>query len=90
MAQRLRERLIGTWKLESYVEKPVDGSAPFFPMGERKENNVLRLVAAGRGQRLADASARAHSSRREQEARTSCARLPRSTAWFPECDSRPG
>lgn len=27
MAQGLRERLIGAWKLVSYVEKPVDGSA---------------------------------------------------------------
>jgi hypothetical protein len=34
MAQALRERLIGAWKLESYVEKPVDGSAPFYPMGD--------------------------------------------------------
>ena len=38
MAQGLRERLIGAWKLESYVEKPVDGSAPFYPMGERGKN----------------------------------------------------
>ena len=30
----LRERLIGAWKLVSYVEKPIDGSAPFYPMGE--------------------------------------------------------
>ena len=37
MAQGLRERLIGTWKLVSYVEKPVDGSAPFYPMGEEPQ-----------------------------------------------------
>jgi hypothetical protein len=29
MAQGLRERLIGAWKLVSYLEKPIDGSAPF-------------------------------------------------------------
>ena len=37
MAQGLRERLIGAWKLVSYVEKPVDGSAPFYPMGEEPQ-----------------------------------------------------
>jgi hypothetical protein len=41
MAQALRERLIGAWKLESYVEKPVDGSAPFYPMGEKPEGIIM-------------------------------------------------
>jgi hypothetical protein len=41
MAQKLRERLIGAWKLESYVEKPVDGSAPFYPMGEKPEGIIM-------------------------------------------------
>jgi hypothetical protein len=34
MAEKLRDQLIGTWKLVSYVEKPVDGSAPYSPLGE--------------------------------------------------------
>lgn len=32
MAKTLREQLIGAWKLVSYVEKPIDGSEPFYPM----------------------------------------------------------
>jgi hypothetical protein len=35
MSGKLRDQLIGAWKLVSYVEKPVDGSEPFHPMGER-------------------------------------------------------
>jgi hypothetical protein len=34
MAETLRDQLIGAWKLVSYVEKPIDGSPPFHPMGE--------------------------------------------------------
>jgi len=41
MEHRLRERLIGTWKLVSYVEKPVDGSAPFCPMGEEPQGIIM-------------------------------------------------
>src|SRR5271169_1670906 len=41
MAQGLREKLIGAWKLISYVEKPVDGSAPFYPMGEKPEGIIM-------------------------------------------------
>src|SRR5258706_4241376 len=41
MAQGLRERLIGAWKLVSYVEKPVDGSAPFYPMGEEPQGIIM-------------------------------------------------
>jgi hypothetical protein len=41
MAQKLRERLIGAWTQESYVEKPVDGSAPFYPMGEKPEGIIM-------------------------------------------------
>jgi Lipocalin-like domain len=35
MPAKLRDQLIGAWKLVSYEEKPVDGSAPFHPLGER-------------------------------------------------------
>src|SRR3954467_13671493 len=35
MAAKLRDQLIGAWKLVSYVEEPVDGSAPLHPLGER-------------------------------------------------------
>jgi len=41
MMKTLRERLIGAWKLVSYVEKPVDGSAPFHPMGEKPEGIIM-------------------------------------------------
>ena len=41
MAQGLRERLIGAWKLVSYVEKPIDGSAPFYPMGEEPQGIIM-------------------------------------------------
>ena len=41
MAQGLRERLIGAWKLVSYVERPVDGSAPFYPMGEEPQGIIM-------------------------------------------------
>lgn len=37
----LRERLIGAWKLVSYVEQPVDGSAPFYPFGENPEGIIM-------------------------------------------------
>jgi hypothetical protein len=34
MASKLRDQLIGAWKLISYVEKPVDGSPPIHRMTE--------------------------------------------------------
>lgn len=34
MVEKLRDQLIGAWKLVSYVDEPVNGSAPFYPMGE--------------------------------------------------------
>ncbi|MCU1324915.1 MAG: hypothetical protein JWN34_285 [Bryobacterales bacterium] len=37
----LRERLVGAWKLVSYVEKPIDGSAPFHPMGEEPLGMII-------------------------------------------------
>ncbi|MDT5148404.1 MAG: hypothetical protein QOI01_137 [Mycobacterium sp.] len=33
MAEGLRDRLIGAWKLVSYQEIPADGSDPFEPLG---------------------------------------------------------
>ena len=41
MAQGLRDRLVGAWKLMSYGEKPVDGSAPFYPMGEEPQGIIM-------------------------------------------------
>ena len=41
MEDTLRDQLIGAWKLESYVEKPVDGSAPVYPMGERPMGIIM-------------------------------------------------
>src|SRR6266851_6077434 len=37
----LRDELIGTWKLVSYVETPVDGSPRRFPLGEKPEGILL-------------------------------------------------
>ncbi len=41
MTGNLRDRLIGAWKLVSLVERPVDGSAPRFPMGEAPKGLIL-------------------------------------------------
>lgn len=41
MTTSLRDQLIGTWKLVSYVEKPVDGSAPFHPFGETPKGIIM-------------------------------------------------
>src|SRR5205807_3749850 len=35
MTEKLRDQLIGTWKLVSYMEKPVDGSPTVHPLGEQ-------------------------------------------------------
>ena len=35
MTDKLRDKLIGAWQLVSYVEKPLNGSLPNYPMGER-------------------------------------------------------
>lgn len=37
----LREQLIGAWELVSYVEKPVDGSAPIYPFGEDAQGIIM-------------------------------------------------
>ena len=41
MTKTLREQLMGAWTLVSYVEKPVDGSDPAYPMGERLEGFII-------------------------------------------------
>jgi len=41
MSEKLRNRLIGAWKLVSYVEKPIDGSAPSYPMGENPMGIIM-------------------------------------------------
>ena len=41
MTKTLREQLVGTWKLVSYVERPVDGSEPTYPMGEKLEGIII-------------------------------------------------
>jgi lipocalin-like protein len=41
MAGTLREQLLGAWKLVSYVAIPVDGAAPFYPMGEKPTGIIL-------------------------------------------------
>jgi len=42
----LREQLIGTWKLVSYAENPVDGTAPRYPMSE-KPMGIIMYTADG-------------------------------------------
>jgi hypothetical protein len=41
MSTKLRDQLIGAWKLVSYVEKPVDGSAPFHPMSDQPMGIIM-------------------------------------------------
>jgi len=41
MGKTLREQLVGAWKLVSYVEKPIDGSPSFYPMGEKPEGIIM-------------------------------------------------
>jgi hypothetical protein len=41
MAEGLRERLIGAWKLVSYRENPVDGSQPFEPLGPDPQGIIM-------------------------------------------------
>lgn len=41
MTGGLREQLIGAWNLVSYIAHPVDGSAPFFPLGESPSGIIL-------------------------------------------------
>ncbi|MGO1501473.1 MAG: lipocalin-like domain-containing protein [Marinobacter sp.] len=41
LSKSLREQLIGAWKLHSYVEKPVDGSEPFYPLGKAPKGLIM-------------------------------------------------
>jgi hypothetical protein len=41
VARGLREQLIGAWRLVSYVEEPVDGSASFQPLGEHPQSIIM-------------------------------------------------
>lgn len=41
MTEKLRDQLIGAWKLVFYTEKPIDGSAQFYPMGEKPLSIIL-------------------------------------------------
>lgn len=41
MKPTLREQLIGAWTLVSYVERPIDGSAPFYPFGETPQGIIM-------------------------------------------------
>ena len=41
MTKTLRDQLIGAWKLVSHVEKPVVGSEPVYPMGEKLEGIIM-------------------------------------------------
>jgi hypothetical protein len=41
MTKTLRDQLIGAWKLVSHVEKPVVGSEPVYPMGEKLEGIMI-------------------------------------------------
>lgn len=41
MQNTLKDQLIGAWKLVSYIEKPVDGSAPIYPMSEKPMGIIM-------------------------------------------------
>jgi len=41
MTKKLRDRLIGAWKLVSYLETPLIGSPPNYPMGERPMGIIM-------------------------------------------------
>lgn len=41
MADGLRDRLIGAWRLVSYHEIPVDGSPPFQPLGSDPQGIIM-------------------------------------------------
>ena len=41
MTRTLRDQLIGAWKLVSFVQKPVNGSAPNHPMGENPVGLIM-------------------------------------------------
>ena len=41
MAKTLREQLIGTWKLVTYKEVPVDGTPAFFPLSEEPQGTIM-------------------------------------------------
>jgi len=41
MAEGLRDRLIGAWKLVSYQEIPIDGSDPFEPLGHEPHGIIM-------------------------------------------------
>src|SRR5580704_17353304 len=41
MSKKLRDQLIGAWKLVSYEERPVDGSPSFYPMSEEPMGIIM-------------------------------------------------
>src|SRR5262249_18515990 len=41
MTDKLRDKLMGAWELVSYVEKPLSGSLPNYPMGERPMGFIM-------------------------------------------------
>jgi hypothetical protein len=41
MPGKLRDQLIGAWKLVSYEERPVDGSPSFYPMSENPMGIIM-------------------------------------------------
>lgn len=41
MVSSLRQQLIGAWKLVSYVEQPLDGSAPVYPFSENPRGIIM-------------------------------------------------
>ena len=41
MAEKLHDQLIGAWELVSYVEKPLNGAPPNYPMGERPMGIIM-------------------------------------------------
>jgi hypothetical protein len=63
MATGLRDQLIGAWKLVSYVEEPVDGSKPFYPLGEQPHGIIMYTPDGYMSAQLAMLRSRARNAR---------------------------
>ena len=63
MATGLRDQLIGAWKLVSYVEEPVDGSEPFYPLGEKPHGIIMYTPDGYMSAQLAMLRSRARNAR---------------------------
>ena len=84
MGEKLRDQLIGAWKLVSCVEKPVDGSAPYYPLGDNAEGIVVYTPHGYMSAQLMRSGRRAFPPATDSTARTrTIGRKPRHTSHTP-------